>query len=239
MPGKVAKDESSLFDGVDTNLVALAQYAGANPPSALTDALKAITASVKRAQDAFDAGKDADTATPVEEGLTTVRWLRHELAVLKIKDAARYEIDFRLATKERDFEDAVIAAHGLTFEAIADDGLVVPGQAGRVSVLAQNRGASDVGVTVTAAGVDATGGCAPGPAKKDGFFTCSVDAHIPKNAALTTPYFDDDYWKHPANSAINKFDPDVPFGTPFRATPFQVTFHVKADAVEVAKTLPV
>ena len=45
-----------------------------------------------------------------------------------LTDAARYEIDFRLKLKERDYEDAVLAAHGLTFDAVADDGLVIAGQ---------------------------------------------------------------------------------------------------------------
>ncbi len=45
--------------------------------------------------------------------------------------------------------------------------------------------------------------------------TCAIDAHIPKNADLTTPYFTDEYWKHPANAAINEFAPGVPFGAPF------------------------
>ena len=45
-----------------------------------------------------------------------------------LSDAARYEIDFRLKLKERDYQDAVLAAHGLTFDAVADDGLVIAGQ---------------------------------------------------------------------------------------------------------------
>ena len=64
-----------------------------------------------------------------------------------LSDAARYEIDFRLEQKERDYEDAVLAAHGLTFDAVADDGLVVAGQPVRLSLSAVNRGAADVGVT--------------------------------------------------------------------------------------------
>ena len=51
---------------------------------------------------------------------------------------------------------------------------------------------------------------------------------MPKNAKPTTPYFHDNYWKHPANQAIQIFDPGVPFGVPFAPTPFRVTFHVKA-----------
>ena len=41
----------------------------------------------------------------------------------------------------------MLAAHGLTFDAVADDGLVVGGQPVKLSIVAVNRGASEVGVT--------------------------------------------------------------------------------------------
>ena len=62
---------------------------------------------------------------------------------------------------------------------------------------------------------------------------------MPKDARLTTPYFADDYWKKPENPAINSFEPDVPFGLPFRPTPFRVAFRIKAGDVEVTRDLPV
>ena len=62
---------------------------------------------------------------------------------------------------------------------------------------------------------------------------------FPRDAKLTTPYFSDNYWKHPENPAINVFEPGVEFGVPFRPTPFRVTFHVKAGEVEVTREVPV
>ncbi len=38
----------------------------------------------------------------------------------------------------------MLAAHGLTFDAVADDGLVIGGQPVKLSLIAVNRGASDV-----------------------------------------------------------------------------------------------
>jgi len=236
IPGQKDKDESSMFDGIDTSLSGIAQYAGPNPPAALTAGLAAIAESAKRAQVAFDAGNDTGTAAPVEAGLAAVRALRAQVAAQHLNP----EIDARLAIKERDYQDAVLAAHGLGFEAVADDGLVVRGQPVKVSVAAINRGASDVSVTgVTIAGFDAPGNCPLGPVKKDAVFTCSVDERVPKDAKLTTAYFTDNYWKHPENPAINIYDPDVPFGVPFAPTPFRVAFHVKAGSVEVEKELPI
>ena len=240
LPGQKGKDETSLFDGIDTSLPALAQYAGPDPPPALTAGLAAILTEAKRAQAAFAAGNDEATAAPIAAGLAALRALRSQLPSMGLGDSARYEIDFRLRTKERDYENAVLAAHGLTFDAVADDGLVIGGEPVKLTILAVNRGASEIGVTgVTIAGFDSPGRCEPGVVKKDAVYTCSADAHVPKDAKLTTPYFNDNYWKHPENQAINSFDPDVPFGVPFAPTPFQVTFHVKAGAADVTMERPV
>ncbi|MGO9256174.1 MAG: PIG-L family deacetylase [Bryobacteraceae bacterium] len=238
--GQMGKEETSLFDGIDFSLTALAQYAGPDPPAALTAGLASILGEARLAQNRFADGNDAATAAPVEAGLAAVRALRAQLPTMALSDSARYEIDFRLKLKERDYEDAVLAAHDLSFDALADDGLVISGQPVHLALQATNHGASDVTVTrVDIAGFDAPANCAPGKTAKDTAYTCASEAHIPKNARLTTPYFNDNYWKHPENPAIQIFDPSVPFGVPFAPTPFRVTFHLKAGDAEVTKELPI
>ncbi len=240
IPGEKDKDETSLFDGIDVTLAGLAQYAGANPPAALKSGLDAIVQQAVRAQKAFDAGNDAGTAEPIEAGLTAVRALRAQLGSMGLSDDAKYEIDFRLAQKERNYEDAVIAAHGLTFDAMADDGLIVPGQPLKLSIVTINRGPNDVSVSgIDTAGFAAPTSCAPGPAKKDAFYGCNADVQVPKDAKPTEPYFHDNYWKHPENLARDEFDPGVPFGIAFAPSPFHVTYHVKAGTVDVTKDVPI
>ncbi len=240
IPGLIGKDETSLFEGIDTSLAALAQYAGPNPPAALTSAIAAIAEEAKKAQAAFDDGNDAGTAAPVEAGLADVRSLRAQLGSMSLSDSARYEIDYRLKNKERDYEDAVLIAHGLTFDAVADDGLVVAGQPVKLTLVGMNRGATDVSVTgVAIDGFDSPANCKLGNIAKGAFYNCAIETHIPKDAKATTPYFTDNYWKHPENQAINIFDPSVPFGVPFAPTPFRVTFHIKAGNVDVTRELPV
>ena len=240
IPGQTDKDETSLFDGIDTSLAGLARYAGANPPAALSAGLAAISEHAVRAQKAFEAGDDAATAAPIEAGLTAVRALRGQLASMGLSEDARFEIDFRLAQKERSFEDAVIAAHGLTFEAIADDGLVVPGQPLKVAVVAINRGATDVTVAaIDVAGFSGPAACAPGAAAKNAFYSCAADLQVPKDAKPTEPYFHDTYWKHPESLARDEFDPGVPFGVPFAPSPFRAKYRVKAGSVEVTRDIPI
>jgi len=234
------KTETSLFDGVDTRLEAISQYAGSNPPAALVSGIAAIANDARTARNNFDSGNDAATAQPIESGLASIRALRSQLAGMGLGDSARYEIDFRLRIKERDYQDAVLAAHGLSFDAVADDGLVVAGQPLKLSILAVNRGPSDVSVTgVSISGLDSPSNCAPGSVNKDAIYTCTSDAHVPKNARPTTLYFDDNYWKHPEKQAIQIFDPDVEFGAPFTPTPFRATFHVKAGNAEVTRDVPI
>ncbi|HYA18393.1 MAG TPA: NEW3 domain-containing protein [Bryobacteraceae bacterium] len=236
----MGKNEMSFFDGLDVSLTGLARFAGPNPPYALTAGLAVIADAAKRAQNAFNSGDDAATAKPVEEGLVAVRALGAQLPSIGLTDGARYEIGLRLETKERDYENALLVAHGLSFDAVADDGLVIPGQPVKVTAIAANHGPPDVSVTSVAfAGLDSTAGCKAADMKKDGFFRCEIDAMIPKDAQPTTPYFHDNYWAHPENQAINIFDAGVPFGVAFAPSPFRVTFHVKAGATEVTREMPV
>ncbi len=240
LTGESGKQETSIFDGMDTSLNSIVQFAAPNPPAALISGLSGVLDAAKRSQALFAEGNDAGVAGSVEAGLTALRALRSQLSGLGLNDSARYEIDFRLKIKERDFEDAVLAAHEMSFDAMADDGLVIAGQPVRLSLQATNHGAADVDITaVEIAGFDDPAPCKAGGVKKDAVYTCSSQAHVPRSAKATTPYFSDNYWKHPENQAIQIFDPSVPFGVPFAPTPFRVMFHVKAGNVEVTKELPV
>jgi LmbE family N-acetylglucosaminyl deacetylase len=237
--GQTEKDETSLFDGVDTSLAGLASFAGPSAPDALKTGLAAIVEQALRAQKAFETGDDPGTAAPVVAGLNAVRALRARLASIGLTDGARFEIDFRLKTKEADYESAVLLAHGLAFEAVADDGLVIGGQPVKLSLAIANRGAADAAVSgVSIAGFDRAAGCAAGTAKARGVFTCTADVVVPKDAKLTEPYWTDQYWDtRPPKAALNIYPPDVEFGLPFRPSPFRVTFRVNVGGTEVTKEL--
>jgi LmbE family N-acetylglucosaminyl deacetylase len=241
IPGQAGKRETSLYDGIDTSLTSIAAYAGNDAAAAaITADLNAVLAHAKEAQKLFTEGNDAATAAPVEAGLRALRALQAKVPTLGMTADARYEVDFRLRLKERDYQDAVLAAHNVTFDAVANDGLVIPGQPIRLSILAMNHGAADLAVTkVEIAGFDAPAACASASTKKDAAYTCTSETHIPKNAKPTTPYFTDNYWKHPDNLAEQIFDPSVGFGLPFAPSPFRVTFHVNYGGLDITKELPV
>jgi hypothetical protein len=241
IPGQMDKDETSLFDGVDTSLAGLAQFAGPNPPEALKTGLAAIVEQAQRAQKAFEAGNDDATAAPIEAGLAAVRALRAQLGSMGLSDTARYEIDYRLKIKEQDYQDAVLAAHGVSFEAVADDGLVIGGQPVKLTFLVVNRGPSDISISdVAVAGFDGRAGCTPGSVKKDAVYTCTADMQVPKSVKLTAPYWTDEFWTAvPQKAALDIYEPGVPFGAPFRPSPFRITFRVKAGGADVTREMPV
>ena len=236
--GQMGKTETSILDNIDTSLTSIAGYANNNP--ALISALTSILNDARQAQKVFTDGNDAATAAPVEAGLTKLRALIAQVPSLGLNDSERFEVDYRLKLKERDYQNAVIAAHNVTFDAVADDGLVIQGQPVRLTVLASNHGASDINVSeVSISGFDSPAACAAGTARTNAAYTCTSDAHIPKDAKATTPYFDSDYWKHPDHLAIQVFDPSVQFGVPFAPSPFRVTFHLKFGDLDVTEERPV
>jgi hypothetical protein len=260
LPGQINKEETGLFDGVDTSIAGLAQLAGPRPPRELTSGLAAIASAVQGAQRRFDTESDAAATPLLLEGLRAVRILRGELrGMTAVSEEARFELEFRLRQKEREFQQAIVFANNIRVDALADDGLVVPGQPVRVSLIVANRGELAVSVksvnfdgfaqdaTCNLALVTATGGRggrggAPPPAatpisalRKEQVGRCDPTLQVKADERLTEPY-----WHREGTAGRYTFDADAPFGLPSRPTPFyvQVTFAF-ADGEEVIHGLPV
>jgi LmbE family N-acetylglucosaminyl deacetylase len=218
-----------LFDGIDTLLPGLAAFAGAHPPEPLTAGIQAIAAAVTSASRALSSDGPSATAAPLAFGLAAVRALRAELATIGLGDMARYEIDFRLARKETQFQDALVTAFGMRIEALADDGVVIRGQPVGVSFAIGNHGPSDAVVkSVTLSGFGTTETTCTGKAVKDGAFKCDVASSIPANARITGPY-----WTPRRDAARYDFEPDAPFGYPFRPSPFRATIALSLAGADV------
>ncbi|MCX6549506.1 MAG: PIG-L family deacetylase, partial [Acidobacteria bacterium] len=233
--GTGEKPETWIFDGVDTSIAGLAQYAGGKAPEALTNGLAAIGAQAARARETFDTAGDTATQAPILAGLAAVRALRSQLQSLGLDQSARYEIDVRLATKEREFQDAAVAAFGLTFRALADDGLVVRGQPLNVTLFAANQAGADVTMADAAvSGFDGRSICSTGTIEKGGTYSCEAAVRIPADAKLTAPY-----WKSVPGFSRSEFEPDVPFGAPFRPSPFRATFRLRMGGQDVTVGMPV
>jgi LmbE family N-acetylglucosaminyl deacetylase len=267
--GQMERDEQTMFDSIDTSIAGLAQFAGAQPPKELTEGLTAIASAAQNAQKAFDGADDPAVLQPLTAGLRAIRSLRAQLRSLAgLGDQARFEIDYRLDQKEREFQQAILLASNVRLETLADDGVVVPGQQVRVSTIVANRGAADVTVKqVVFEGFDAPGACTMTEVASANIFggfggpggrgaqaaarplstlarsqvaQCAPSMTVPANARTTEPY-----WHRAGDAGRYTFDADAPFGLPYRPTPFRVRVTLTlaigagADAVDVVDAKPV
>lgn len=239
LPDGVNRSDRDVFDGIDTSIVSLSGYADERRAPELAASLDRIRTIVGDARKAFETGGSAATAPFLARGLAAVRELRAALPSMGLSDTARYEIDFRLKPKEEQFSQALVLAADLRIDATANDGLVTPGQPIQVQAVASRRGAVVVqlkGVVLSGFdGITTSASCAaadvPGP---NGGTTCSIAAQIPTDARLTAAHF------HTGTEAARYvFEPDVPFGLPFRPTPFTASFSLTVGGAEITTTLPV
>jgi LmbE family N-acetylglucosaminyl deacetylase len=251
LTGQLEREEKSLFDGVDTSLAGLAQFVNGRPPRELTDGLSAINTAVQNAAKRFEAeGSDA-AVTPLLAGLRAVRVLRGRLRTLNLEDASRFEIEFRLRQKEREFQQALVLASGLRVQALADDGVVVPGQPLKVTMTIANRGAADIalkqirfdglegdgicslalvtntgGFGLERAGGRGRGGASPAPPTTGAPISSLKKDQVARcDPMLRVPAgarITEPYWHREGAAGRYAFDDDAPFGQPFRPTSFYV-----------------
>jgi LmbE family N-acetylglucosaminyl deacetylase len=230
--------EETLEEGLDLTLPGLARLAGAQPPAVLSGKLTAITDAVRAAEASLNAGGPNAVVPDLARGLRATRELRGWLASPEgaLDQDAAYEIDFRLAQTERKFEQALVTAQGLRIEALADDGVVVPGQKVRLTVIVANRGTAPMTLTrTTLAGfADALPSCAGGLLAPAEIARCEGAVTIPRETRISEPY-----WHRAGEAGRYAFDPDAPFGLPFRPTPFRVELGFTIGEVPFTASVPV
>jgi hypothetical protein len=236
LPGGAGGAQTTLFDGIDTSIAGLAAFAEAPPPDALKSGLAAIAAQVDSAQKVFRSQGPEAARGPIIAGLGAVRALRSRLGPLNLAEGARYEIDARLKLKEDQFQRAAVLAQGLRIDVLADDGVVYAGQPLRVQTIVANRGSVDIGVKrIWFSGLDGDPSCAAAVVKAGAVMPrCDAAGRIPASARPTTPY-----WRPLADTARYEFDPDAPFGLPFRPTPFVANVELEIGGVDVTVRQPV
>ena len=113
---------------------------------------------------------------------------------------------------------------------------MTPGQPLNVAVLAANHGPAGVTVRgVRLSGFDAAdASCGAEPLDASGVYSCDREVRIPAGAAAT-----DIHWSHVDGADRYAFDPQAPFGAPFRPTPFRATFDIGLGATRITVERPV
>lgn len=233
LEGGVNRPEKEIFDGVDTSMRGLLSFAP-KAPSSLGEGLDRISAAVADARKALAANGESATIGPLTAAVKALRDVRQSLASMNLTEAARYEIAFRLAQKEPQFAQALLLAADVRLDAVARDGLVVAGQPLQIDLLAANRGKTPVEVSISAAGFGAPATCAAVSLAPGGSRNCDQKVTIPADAKLTAAHF-----RNGPVGARYVFDADVPFGLPFRPTPYTATFNLSVNNTTFTTTLPI
>jgi len=261
--GQLQRDETALFDGIDSTIMSLAKFVTGRVPKDLNDGLVVISNAAQIAQRTFDTVNDEATLKPILDGLFAVRALRREVRAMAIDDTAKFEIDFRLRQKEGEFQQAALVAAGIKADVLADDGVVVPGQQVKVNVIVAHRGAGDVAIKrVKFDGFEGDAACTmvafngggfgfPGGGRGRGASAppaqpmpnvgrnqvahCEPTLTIPAASRPTEPY-----WHRDGQAGRYTFDADAPFGLPMRPSPFYVQVMLGLPGgEEVIEGLPV
>ena len=230
----VQGEETSIFRGVDTTMPGLSSMAGATPPPALVAGLREIADRAAAAQKQFDLDGPFASAPEILAGLRAVRALRAQLSTLGLTPEARFNLDFRLKTKEDQFTEAAALAHGLRVEVLANDGLVVRGQEARTTIVIGDRGRPVSLTSIAFEGFSGTASCPAGSIELGGVYRCEAALRIPTDARITKPH-----WRRPPDSARYELEPDAPFGVPFRPTPFRAVISLNADGTSLTLNRPV
>ncbi|MEE2637836.1 MAG: PIG-L family deacetylase [Acidobacteriota bacterium] len=236
IPRGMEGDEQSLFSGVDTTIEGLIRFAGGQPPRDLSVGLGALSRHGATALTAFERGAVDAQRAALLAGLGTVRTLRGTLGTLGLPEESVYELDFRLARKESQYEEAVLLAHGIRLDVFTDDGVVTPDQPITVFAQAANFGetAAEVGqVRFTGlAGQRLT--CGADVMVAGGVYQCESQLRVPETASYT-----DIHWERLPDAARYQFDTDVPFGVPFRPTPFRASFEIDFGSGQITIERPI
>jgi LmbE family N-acetylglucosaminyl deacetylase len=233
LDGGVNRSDKEIFDGVDTSLRSLLAFAP-SAPAELGGGLDRISASVAEARKALAAGGEAAAVAPLAAGLKALRDVRASVASMGLSEEAKFEIDFRLAQKEPQFAQALMLAADVRIDAIARDGLVVRGQPLQIDLLAVNRGKTPVDRVVWASGFTGPAGCGAMTLQPGMSHNCDQKTTIPPDARLTAAHF-----RNGPVGARYVFDPDVPFGLPFRPTPYTATFELSVYNTSFTITRPI
>jgi len=223
-PALRGKPEQSFFDGIDVTVEGLASYA-----PELRDSIRAIAADARAAQEAFDAGTSGEprVVSHLTAGLRKIRALR--------ASDPPYELEFRLAQKEQQFAEALLLAHTVRVETLADDGLVVGSQPVKAEVLVANRSGLPVAVKGAAlVGLESASPLACAPSANNAAVTeCGTTASVPASAGLT-----DIHWKRVPGADRYAFEQGVPFGVPFPPSPFRARLTLDLSGTEVTIDRP-
>ena len=222
----------------DISVKALIRFARGEEGQAagLAEGLAAVQDAAIEANAAYDPRALNRVGPALRKGMGATRALIALVKSSGLSDLVKYNLLHRLDRKVSEFEQALILAHGLVFQAVASDDNVVRGQAFDVRALVVNQGNEPIRVEEVALAIpagwrvsgrlDKTGDLAPGQ-KAQGTFTVTTGAM----ARYTQPY-----WKR--NYKVDRYDLEIleDQTLPWSPSDIQATFAFSSAGTTFGRT---
>jgi LmbE family N-acetylglucosaminyl deacetylase len=242
--------ETTFFDGIDTRITGLFAALEHQPPANAPALLGAIQREVEAAVGAFTLQDPSVSVPSLARGLAATRDAIAQLT----SDADAVHM---LRLKEQQFADAINAALGIDFTAVAQPAgvpeptgpaaafaapptmdPVVPGEAFDVRVRLTNRGSIEIeplGFTMLDRSAGRGGAESAPPLKRDQTIARSLNATAPSNVSLTRPYFARPSIVDSRYTAIDSHWLTRPWAQPA----FVATAHYRVSGIRVDVSVPV
>lgn len=112
-----ADKERSYFDGIDTSVGGIAEFARGQDDGFLKEGLGRINSAVERSMAGFSVSEPEKTAPLLAEGLKETNALLVQLAASKLSDEAKYDVSYELRAKQEQFRKAILQALNVSLEA--------------------------------------------------------------------------------------------------------------------------
>ena len=125
------ENETSMFDGIDTTILGIAQLAGS---TSFSPELTEISHRVEAALSKFDALKPWVVASDLAAGTKATRTLIEKVKASSLAAANKDHVLFLLGNKEQEFNDAMHKALGLVMEVLVDPERASEGPASSVAL---------------------------------------------------------------------------------------------------------
>lgn len=205
--------EQDFFEGIDTSLLGIATLATGNNSKFVTEGLQKINAAVEEATAKFNAAKPEASAPALALGMKETIALLSLVEKSSLSDQAKYDLGHELNVKRAQFNNALAEALSLSLSAtVAPEQepnprmamffgdpetfrVAIPGQSFGVTLHAVNQSRSQA--VLTSLNVMSTEGpkwIVKDPptlqlASTNGFIDAKFTVNVPRDAALTRPYF--------------------------------------------------
>lgn len=238
--------ESTLFDGIDTSVAAIADSLPAADRAPWRKRTEAIAALIDKASAEFNAADPSLCASSLAQGLAATRALRGDIQKSSLPELARYNINHELAIKEAQFNLALTQSLGVSLVATLEpanssraafplEGMrgnqptrqsVVAGQHFTVDLHVANQGGKSIGITAAqltpykgdwSLSAKSTPPSSLAPGRA---FDAEVAATVPADADFTHPYFSRPNLEQPYYDLQNPEDLGLP------TTPYPLSAHL-------------